>query len=203
VKPSPGLASEGKRMNFKSRFTANESASDRQMKTEGEFFKLFTLISQAVVQYRGIGPVWDADDIAQESYLWLWEFLNTDHLCREYLEISVKKNIDNRIRNKRRLQSRYYQLIEKLLDAGTPAAQLPEKIEVERELIRKCIDRALERLTPKQKETFILFFGLNGDPMSVTEIAKFKNKNPRSVRKERFLGCETLAQDPDLQSLAS
>ena len=170
--------------------------------TEIKFFDLFTFVSQNIERYKFIGSFWDKDDLLQESYLWLWEILNDGVSSPESLGIAVKRNIDNRVRTKRRAQSKEYRLIN-LIKAESPTAQLPEKTEAEQELIRQCIDRAFNKLTPKQRDTIVMFFGFDGLSMSVTEIARVKNKNPRSIRKERFLSYEILAQDTDLQSLVS
>lgn len=160
------------------------------------------LVVEAVMAYKSIAKQTELEDLLQEGFLYLWESLETgisvdadpDRLLRE---------IKNHLRTRRKEQNNLYRLSKQIRKYTPPTAQLPDKTDVELELIQLCINRAFEKLTSKQKEVLTLCFGLNGQPMKVQEIATLKNVTPRAVRKSRQLGCAVLFEDPELHSLAS
>jgi RNA polymerase sigma factor (sigma-70 family) len=161
-----------------------------------------SLVFEAVRSFKAIAKQTELEDLLQEGFLFLWESLESHNDTNSDPD-ELLREIKNYLRVKRKDQNSLYRLAEHIIKIDPPSAQLPDRITAELDLIRRCLERAFEKLSPKQKEVLTLCFGLDGQPMKVRDVAELKNLTPRAVRKNRQLGCAVLFEDPDLHSLAS
>jgi RNA polymerase sigma factor (sigma-70 family) len=187
-------------LDFKSEATNLKRNDSGQETKQKNFSRKADLVLEAVRSFNAIAKPSELEDLLQDGFLYLWEltqaggFYDSDKLLGE---------IKNYLRGQRTNQNSLYRLAEKLEKFGVASSQMPEKTEAERALMRQCINRALNKLKPKQREAIALYYGLYGSPMKVTDIAAIQQQTPRAVRKQCQRGRAALAEDPEIHSLAS
>lgn len=181
------------------------SANDRLTETSKEVILSLKacLVLEATRSFKRFAKFHELEDLQQEGFLFLCEALKSGNFEELQNNECLFRKIKNHLRGKRTDQNSLTKLRGDLKNSGLLPVHHAEITEIELKLIYQCIDRALERLTPAQRETIALCYGLVGKPTKIDDIAVMQNKTPRAVRKLRQLGHTALAEDSDLEFLAS
>jgi RNA polymerase sigma factor (sigma-70 family) len=185
--------------------TGMDSASARQAEANKEVIlsQKACLVFESVRSFKRVAKFSELEDLLQEGFLFLWEFIDSGNFQDLHNNEWLLRKIKNHLRDKRGDQTSTHKLRDNLLNSGLLPVHHAEVTEIELELVRKCIDRALENLTPAQRGTIALRYGLVDEPLKIKDIATMTNKTPRAVRKQHQTGKAALAKEPDLHLLAS
>ena len=158
------------------------------------------LVDQLVKPYRYSSTVFELSDLRQEGYLCLCEALSESNTGNAR---HLKTHIKTRLQRLWRYQTKPYKLLQKLLSAGFPVAQMPDAINAEFVFFKKVLEDGLEKLEPKQSKVLRMFFGINCKSMKITEIALILGITPQAARGLRRRGYKKLLENQSLQDLAS
>ena len=156
-----------------------------------------------VRHFRGHTNIDDLHELYQEGLLTVWELIvsHKDFApCQKEFDVFIKRKVNTRLKKLRREQWRISKVTKKLLEQETCLIALPKEEDIEAELNKDCLQKALVRLKPKESFAIRSKFEIFND---VTFAHKFRRTNlsPRSLRRHRSNGLATLWLDPEVQSL--
>ena len=185
--------------------TEDNSTADELSETSQEIMlsQKACLVLEATRSFKRFARFHELEDLQQEGFLFLCEALQSGEFDELQSNECLFRKIKNHLRGKRIDQNSLTKLRVNLKKSGLLNENHIEITEIELELLYKCIDRALEKLTLAQRETIALCYGLVGESKKIDDIAAMQGKTPRAVRKLRKLGQTSLVEDLDLESLAS
>jgi RNA polymerase sigma factor (sigma-70 family) len=145
----------------------------------------------------------DLHELYQEGLLTLWELI----LSHRDFESSnadftwlVKRHVNSRLKRLRREQWKISKVSNKLLEQDICVSTLPKEEEIEADLNKNCIHRALDRLKPKESFAILVKFGVFSDCAVDSQVREIR-LSPRSINRHSKNALVTLSLDPDVRSL--
>jgi DNA-directed RNA polymerase specialized sigma24 family protein len=146
----------------------------------------------------------DLYELYQEGLLTLCEILSTKKNISSPSEdddLSVKRNVNTRLKRLRREQWKFSKVSNEFWAQDRCLMTLPNDEEVENELNKTCIQKALARLKPKQSFAISTKFEISGGSTSVSKPKSMKNISKRSIDRHTKDGLEMLLEDPEIRTL--
>lgn len=156
------------------------------------------LVDRLVRPYIRRGTTFEVNDLRQEGYLCLCEAISSK---KQDAYKPLKTLIDTRLKGLRRHQVKPYDLIIKLVAAGYPIAQLPDTSAIELDFSKSILQKALDKLEPRQSAVLKMFFGIDQTPMKITDIASILGVSQQMTRRIRKSAYNELIEDPEVQAL--
>lgn len=145
----------------------------------------------------------DLHELYQEGLLTLWELIlsyqdfessDTD------FDIFVKRHVNSRLKRLRREQWKISKVSDKLLEQDIYLNTLPKEEEIEADLNKNCIQKALVRLKPKESFAILMKFGIFSSCAVDFKVREIR-LSPRSINRHSKTALAMLSLDPDVRSL--
>jgi hypothetical protein len=145
----------------------------------------------------------DLHELYQEGLLTLLELI----LSHQDFEspnadftVFVKRHVNSRLKRLRREQWKISKVSNKLLEQDIYRNTLPKEEEIEADLNKNCIHRALDRLKPKESFAILMKFGIFSDCAVDFQVRGIRLSS-RSINRHSKNALATLLLDPDVRSL--
>jgi hypothetical protein len=145
----------------------------------------------------------DLLELYQEGLLTLWELILSHQdfeSSNADFTVSVKRHVNSRLKRLRREQWKISKVSNKLLEQDIYRNTLPKEEEIEADLNKNCIHRALDRLKPKESFAILMKFGIFSQCDVDFQVREIR-LSPRSINRHSKNALATLSLDPDVRSL--
>jgi hypothetical protein len=163
------------------------------------------IVRYQVGRFGNHANVEDRYELYQEGLLALWELIlsHQDDSSNADFTVSVKRHVNSKLKRLRREQWKISKVSNKILEQDIYRNTLPkeEEIEIEADLNKYCIQRALVRLKPKESFAILMKLGIFSDCAADFQVREVR-LSPRSINRHSKNALARLSLDPDVRSLS-